>query len=42
MTEAFSMVTLEPSIYSQIVVEIIRWNDIIRSTSVAPHLLQVN
>jgi len=37
----FSDLTLEPSVYSEIVVEIVRWNDAIRRISSNPYLLGV-
>lgn len=36
------MVNLEPSIYNQIVVEIVRWNDVIRNTGKQSNLLQLS
>ena len=39
--EVHSLVTLQPSVYSEIVVEIVRWNDAIRRISSNPYLLEV-
>jgi hypothetical protein len=40
--EHFSLVSLEPSIYNQMVVEIVRWNDIARNIGLQPNLLKAS
>lgn len=39
--EVFSMVNLAPSIYNEMVVEIVRWNGIVRYIGVRSNLLEL-